>query len=295
MVTYAIKFPEISPDFFSISLGGFDLSLKWYSLSYILGILIALFLMKRLLSHNKIWPENNPAMTKSQADDLITLIVVGIIIGGRLGFVSFYQPDYYLSNPLEIFMVWKGGMSFHGGFIGVTLATLWFCKRNLLPFYGVTDLLAVVTPPGLFLGRVANFINNELWGRPTEWYFGVIFPGPSAQDCPGFSTPCARHPSQLYEAGLEGLLLGAIMLWLSINRMWFKKVGNLTGFFLLFYGISRFGLEILRQPDAYLISNENPMGYLYSTEYFNITMGQALSLPMVAFGLLLLMRRTQYD
>jgi phosphatidylglycerol:prolipoprotein diacylglycerol transferase len=295
MVVNAINFPDVSPHLFSFNFGGIELALRWYSLSYILGIIIALIMMKYLLRKPSIWYQNNPPMSIGQADDLITFIIIGIIIGGRLGFVFFYQLSYFLSNPVEVVMVWKGGMSFHGGLLGVIFATILFCKRNFLSIYNIGDLLAVCTPPGLFLGRIANFINNELWGKPTDFYFGVIFPGPLAQNCPGFSSPCSRHPSQLYEAGLEGALLGFLMLWLVFNRFWFKKPGNLLGFFLFFYGISRFTVEIVRQPDIYFISTQNPLGYLFNSSFLNITMGQTLSIPMIVFGLLMLVRPRHYD
>ena len=251
--------------------------------------------MKYLLRKPNIWYRNNPPMSTKQADDLITFLIIGIIVGGRLGFVFFYQPSYFLNNPFEILVVWKGGMSFHGGLIGVIFASIWFCKRNSLSLYKIGDLIAVCTPPGLFLGRIANFINNELWGKPTDFFFGVIFPGPLAQKCLGFSSPCSRHPSQLYEAALEGVLLGFLMLWLTLNRFWFKKPGSLSGFFLFFYGLSRFTVEFVRQPDIYYVSNENPMGYLFNLGFFNLTMGQTLSIPMIVFGLLMLIRRTHYD
>ena len=187
-------------------------------------------------------------------------------------------------------MVWRGGMSFHGGLIGVIFSTIWYCKRNFLSLFSIGDLLAVCTPPGLFLGRIANFINNELWGKPTDSYFGVIFPGPLAQNCPGFSIPCSRHPSQLYEAGLEGVLLGFLMLWLALNRFWFNKPGKLLGFFLIFYGISRFIVELVRQPDIYYSSADNPMGYLISILNFGLTTGQVLSIPMVLVGTIMIVK-----
>ncbi len=291
MATTAFKFPDISPELFSFNLGGFEFALRWYALAYIVGIIIALQIIKFLLSKENLWSFKTPPMAKSQTDDLITFLILGIIIGGRSGFVFFYQLEYYLHNPWEIFMVWQGGMSFHGGLIGVILATLWFCHRNSLPVLSVGDLIAVATPPGIFLGRLSNFVNSELWGRPTEWSFGVVFPGTLAQSCPGYSEPCARHASQLYEAGLEGLILGCIMLWLAVNKKWLTRPGCLIGFFIFAYGLFRFLVEFFRQPDSYFITNENPLGYLLSSSNLSLTMGQALSLPMIIFGLLIIILR----
>ena len=164
-------------------------------------------------------PKPTPPVTPQQTEDLLTYIILGIIIGGRLGFVLFYQPGYYLQNPLEILFIWQGGMAFHGGFLGVVLAGLLFIRKHGLPLSAVApiaDALAIATPPGILLGRIANFINAELWGRPTDLPWGVIFPGDLAQACgQPVGEICARHPSQLYEAALEGLLLGALLLWLA--------------------------------------------------------------------------------
>jgi len=289
MASAAITFPNISPELFSFNLGGVEFALRWYALAYIVGIIIALQIIKFLLSRENLWSFKIPPMAKTQTDDLITFLILGIIIGGRCGFVFFYQLEYYLINPWEIFMIWQGGMSFHGGLLGVTLATLWFCHRNSLSVLSVGDLIAVATPPGIFLGRLSNFVNNELWGRPTEWSFGVVFPGALAQNCPGYSEPCARHASQLYEAGLEGLILGCIMLWLALGKKWLKRPGCLIGFFIFAYGLFRFFVEFFRQPDPYLITNANPLGYLFSSNSLSLTMGQALSLPMIAFGLTLIL------
>ena len=171
-----------------------------------------------------------------------------MIIGGRLGYVLFYNLEYYALNPLAIFRIWDGGMAFHGGFIGVLLVVIIFCWANNLILWSTADLIAVSTPPGLFFGRLANFINAELWGRPTEVYWGVVFPGRLAQQCDGVIGPCARHPSQLYEAGLEGIMLLIVLLFIAL-RGGFKKPGLLTGVFALGYGASRFLVEYFRVPD----------------------------------------------
>ena len=224
-------------------------------------------------------------MKPAQIDDLLTWIILGVIIGGRLGYVLFYQPQYYLLNPLEILMVWQGGMSFHGGFLGVTVAALVYCLRWRLPLLSTADLLALATPPGLFLGRLANFTNNELWGRPTAMPWGVVFPGEAAQACPGIEGLCARHPSQLYEALFEGLLLGSLLLVLAWRKGWLKRPGALTGMFLAGYGLSRAFVELFRQPDMQFVSEGNSVGHALHFGDWGLTMGQVLSLPMALIGL----------
>ena len=181
-------------------------------------------------------------------------------------------------------------MSFHGGFLGVIVAALYFCSKNNIQVWPAADLIAASTPPGLFLGRLSNFINNELWGRPTSVPWGVIFPGESAQNCPQFEDPCARHPSQLYEALLEGpLLLALIFIIISLRGL--KRSGLITGIFFVGYGLARFFVEYYRVPDPQFISDENPIGYAYWFGEFGITMGQALSMPMILIGLLLIVTR----
>ena len=160
-----------------------------------------------------MWASEKPPLSTDQADSFLTYLILGVIIGGRLGYVLFYNFEYYALNPLAIFRIWDGGMAFHGGFIGVVVAVILFCHvKQIVPLWSTADLIAVSTPPGLLFGRVANFINAELWGRPTNVYWGVIFPGDLAQKCDGVIGPCARHPSQLYEAGLEGLLLLIVLI-----------------------------------------------------------------------------------
>ena len=230
-------------------------------------------------------------MTSAQFEDLMIWIVLGVILGGRLGFILFYQPAFYLQNPLEILKVWQGGMSFHGGFLGVSIAVLVYCIRYRFPFFSITDLLALAAPIGLFFGRVANFINNELWGRPTEVWWGVVFPGELAQSCPGIEGLCARHPSQLYEAVLEGIVLGGLLLYLALKHGSLKRPGALTGVFLTGYGIARSLVELFRQPDAQFITLGNPIGHVLHFETWGVTMGQLLSLPMVMVGLGLICMR----
>lgn len=288
MLTAALPFPDIGPDIFSIEIGTFTLALRWYALAYIVGLLIGWRLCVAAVRRAALWPASGPPLSPSQIEDLLTWIIIGVVVGGRLGFVLFYQPDYYLANPLEILKVWQGGMSFHGGFAGVAVAGLTYCIRRHAPLLSTADLLAMATPPGLFLGRLANFINNELWGRPTDVPWAVIFPGEAAQACPGIEGLCARHPSQLYEALLEGLLLGALLLVLAWRCGWLKKPGAITGAFLIGYGLARSFVELFRQPDAQFVTADNPIGHALHFGDWGLTMGQTLSLPMVAVGIGLL-------
>jgi phosphatidylglycerol:prolipoprotein diacylglycerol transferase len=208
------------------------------------------------------------------------------MIGGRLGYVFFYNFAYYASHPIDIFRVWDGGMAFHGGFVGVIVAVVLFCWANKLSLWPTADLIAVSTPPGLFFGRVANFINAELWGRPTEAYWGVIFPGDLAQRCYGVIGPCARHPSQLYEAALEGLLLLLVLVYIAFKGG-FKSPGLLTGVFAVGYGTSRFFVEYFRVPDPQFFSEVNTFGFAFAFGDFGVTMGQSLSIPMILIGVVL--------
>ena len=280
----AIPFPDLSPDLISVTLWGSEFELRWYALAYIAGIVIAWWLAVRALKRPALWP-GEPPMAAKQVEDLVTWIVLGVIIGGRLGFVLVYQPGQYLANPGDILKVWQGGMSFHGGFAGVIVASLVYTWRHRIPRLATADLIAHAVPPGLLLGRLANFINAELWGRPTDLPWGVIFPGVAAQDCPGVLTLCARHPSQLYEAALEGLILGALLLWLVYRRGAFKSPGLVLGVFMAGYGLARFLVEFVRQPDAQFVTEGNPLGLAFHVGGWGLTMGQALSLPMIALGL----------
>ncbi len=281
-----LNFPDLSPELFSISLFGMEFALRWYALAYIVGILIAWRLAVMALRRPALWRNETPPMKPEQLDDLLTWIIIGVILGGRLGFVLFYQPAYYLSHPADILKVWQGGMAFHGGLLGVIIASYLYGRRHNIPTLSLGDLVAYTVPPGLLLGRLANFINAELWGRPSELPWAVIFPGFAAQDCPGVVPGmCARHPSQLYEAALEGVLLGAVLLWLAYRRGAFRKPGLIMGVFLAGYGASRFVVEFVRQPDAQFISPGNPLGLAWHIGGYGLTMGQILSLPMIALGL----------
>ncbi|MGB7320346.1 MAG: prolipoprotein diacylglyceryl transferase [Albidovulum sp.] len=281
----ALPFPDISNELFSIDLGGLHLALRWYALAYLAGLLGGFWVVRRLMQRPQLWPNGAAPMAWGKVEDLLTAIILGVILGGRLGFVLFYQPGFYLANPSQILKVWEGGMSFHGGFLGVVVAGLWFCRRHKIPALQLADAMALVAPLGLFLGRVANFVNAELWGRPTGLPWGVIFPGEAAQTCAGILPgDCARHPSQLYEAGLEGLLLG-LVLWLCLRAGALKRPGRLTGVFLMGYGLSRFVVEFARQADPQFITPDNPLGHVLQAGGMGLSMGQLLSLPMIAVGI----------
>ena len=284
-----IPFPDISPEIVSVSLFGMTLALRWYALAYIAGLLIGWRLVVAAVASPRLW-SGPPPMTRDQVERLLTWVIVGVILGGRLGFVLFYQPGHYLTHPLDIAKVWQGGMAFHGGFLGVVVAGWLFCRREGIAMLSVADLLAVATPPGLMLGRIANFINAELWGRPTTLPWGVAFPGAAAQDCAGIVGVCARHPSQLYEALLEGFFLGAVLLWLVWRRGWLGRPGAVAGLFFAGYGAARFAVEFVRQPDAYFVTPGNPVGLALHWGGIGLTMGQLLSLPMIAAGVWLMAR-----
>ncbi|MEM9582783.1 MAG: prolipoprotein diacylglyceryl transferase [Pseudomonadota bacterium] len=288
MITLRLPFPDIGPNIVAFELFGREIALRWYAMAYIVGIIIGWFIVLRLIKRVTLWPGDDAPITREQVSDLVTWIILGVVLGGRLGFVLFYQPAYYLANPLEILQVWQGGMSFHGGALGVLIAGLAFCWKNKLRPLQVGDAIAVATPPALFLGRCANFINAELWGRPSELPWAVVFPGDAAQACATVETLCARHPSQLYEAILEGLVLCAVLFWLGLGRGWFKTPGALIGAFLVGYGTARFFVEFFRQPDAHFTSATNPLGYAWQIGEFGLTMGQFLSSPMIIAGLLII-------
>jgi len=280
-----LPFPDISPEIFAIDLFGIRFALRWYALAYIAGILIGWRFAVAALRRPGLWPAATPPMTPAQLENLLTWIIVGIIAGGRLGYVIFYQPAYYLANPAQIPALWQGGMSFHGGFIGVMLAIGITAWRGGLPLGGVADTIALASPPAILLGRLANFVNAELWGRPTALPWGVVFPGEAAQTCAGIVPGlCARHPSQLYEAALEGLLLGALVLWMAFRGGGLRRRWLLAGTFLAVYGAARFMVEFVRQPDAQFVSDGNPLGLALYLGDWGLTMGQILSLPMLLAG-----------
>jgi phosphatidylglycerol:prolipoprotein diacylglycerol transferase len=256
----AIAFPAIDP--VALEIG--PLVIRWYALAYILGIAGGWWLARRLAA----LPPT--AATKEQVDDAVTWITLGIILGGRLGYVLFYRPGYYVTAPWEALYVWQGGMSFHGGMLGVVLALLWFCRSQRLDPFLVADRVVTVVPIGLLLGRLANFANGELWGRVTGVPWGMVFPN---------GGPEPRHPSQLYQAFLEGACLLVLLQALVRIPAIRARAGMLSGIFLIGYGIARLIGEVFRQPDPHL-------GFLFG----GVTMGQLLSLPMVAAGAWLVLR-----
>jgi phosphatidylglycerol:prolipoprotein diacylglycerol transferase len=266
-----LLFPNLDP--VAIQIG--PLAIRWYALAYIVGIILSWRLMRRLVAQS---PE---IATTAQVDDFVSWATLGVVLGGRIGYCLFYQPSVYLADPIGILRVWTGGMSFHGGMLGVTIAILLFCRRYRIPILGFSDRLAVCAPIGLGLGRVANFINGELWGRPASDWLPWAMKFPRTPECPSFPEICiARHPSQVYQALMEGLILFLIMFLLSRREAIRARFGLLTGIFLIGYGVARITGELFREPDEFL-------GFLW----FGATMGQLLSLPMVAAGLWLVLRR----
>lgn len=257
----------IHPQFDPIALQIGPLAIRWYGLMYLVAFL-AFFLAGRWRLSRPQW-QAATGMQPHALEDLLFFGALGVVLGGRLGYVLFYKPAYYLTHPLEAFAVWQGGMSFHGGLIGVIVAVLLYCRRRGLRFWTVMDFVAPLVPLGLAAGRMGNFINGELWGRPTDLPWAMVFP--QAGDMLG------RHPSQLYQFAGEGVLLFALLWWYSARP---RAAGRVSGLFLAGYAVLRFLAEFAREPDAFL-----------GTLALGLTMGQLLSLPMLAFGLWLLLRR----
>ena len=285
---YMLQFPDINPEIFSISLWGMTFALRWYALAYIVGIFLGWRHAVMLVNRPHLWAK--VPMSVKQVEDLMTWMVLGIIIGGRLGYVFFYNWAYFAENPVDIVKVWQGGMSFHGGVAGVLLGAAYFCWRHKISFISTADMIAVSSVFGLFLGRIANFINGELWGRPTDADWAMFFP--DAPPCPdSWIGICTRHPSQLYEAGLEGIVLGAVLLAMVWGGKWLHRPGRILGVFLVGYAIARTIVEQFREADGQFITPENPAGHVLSLGDFGLTMGQSLSLPMLLIGLVLLVRR----
>jgi phosphatidylglycerol:prolipoprotein diacylglycerol transferase len=280
-----VQFPDFKPVLFSIG----PLDIRWYALAYVAGIVLGWWYANRLARNNAVWQPGKPPVTTVQLDDLVLWITLGIILGGRFGYALFYKPELYADlftgagwgERLALFRLWDGGMSFHGGLIGVSLAICWFAWKNKIRLLSLGDLVAPVVPIGLFFGRIANFINGELWGRPTDAPWGMVFCNRTIETmygfCPAGMVP--RHPSQLYEAALEGVVLAAV-LWFAVYRgRLLAKPGYITGIFLFGYGLVRASLETVRQPD---FGMENlPLG---------LTMGMMLSIPMMLIGAWLIWR-----
>jgi phosphatidylglycerol---prolipoprotein diacylglyceryl transferase len=263
----ALTFPSLDP--VALAIGPFEI--RWYALAYLVGFLGGGWLARRLIAKPALW--GTPPPSAQILDDLVFSVAMGVILGGRLGYILFYNLPFYAENPMEIFAVWRGGMSFHGGLIGAILGVLWTSKRSGTPALALLDLVAVVVPIGLFFGRIANFINGELWGRASDVAWAVIFP--HANGVP-------RHPSQLYEAATEGLFLFLIMVW-AVHRFGFardgRRFGLFSGLFAVGYGTARIGCEFFREPDPQL-------GFLAA----HLTMGMVLSIPLIVGGILLTRR-----
>ena len=293
----AIPFPDISPEIFTLTLFGFTFALRWYALGYIFGIVIGWWIAMQASKRLTLWRDDTPTLTRDQIEDLLTWVIIGVIAGGRFGYVLFYGDGQFSNNPAAIFRIWDGGMSFHGGFIGVCVATIVCARRYGAALGDVANILALTATPSILLVRIANFINAELWGRATDVPWGVKFPSmcvdPARQLCTTvgewfyYGDEPTRHPSQLYEAGLEGLLLGAIIMFLAFKRGWLKRQWSLVAVFLIGYGAARFAIEFVRQPDAQFTSPTNPIGWAYDFGTWGLTQGQALSIPMILAGVIL--------
>jgi phosphatidylglycerol:prolipoprotein diacylglycerol transferase len=259
--TFAIAFPVIDPVLIQIG----PIAIRWYALAYIGGLLLGWRYLR--------WLVQRPGwrLTLEDLDDLLLYVVLGVVLGGRLGYVLFYKPGFYLAHPGEILAVWEGGMSFHGGMLGVIAAMALFAWRRGIPLLEIGDAVSAAAPIGLFFGRIANFINGELFGRASDVPWAMVFP---------HGGPEARHPSQLYEAALEGLILFLVLFWIARRPRLPETAGRIGGLFLIGYGLARSFVELFREPDAHL-------GFLLGG---SVTMGQILSLPMILVGLFLLMR-----
>jgi len=262
MPTLALPFPNFDP--ILIQIGPF--AIRWYALAYIVGILLGWLYARALIRNERYWGGPAP-LTVVDFDDFILWVTLGIILGGRIGYVLFYSPDYFAEHPLEALQLWKGGMSFHGGFTGCIAAVVLFARKNDIPILSLGDITCAVGTIGVMLVRLANFINGELWGRPSDVPWAMVFPG---------GGPLPRHPSQLYEAALEGLILFAV-LGLMVRAGALKRPGLIIGAFAIGYALARSFCELFREPDAQL-------GFLWNT----VTMGTLLSVPLLVFGIVLI-------
>ncbi len=258
-----MPFPNIDPVAFSIG----PLAIHWYGLAYVAGIMLGWFYARRLAANASLWRDGQSPITAVQLDDFLVWVAAGIVLGGRIGYILFYDLASVVQNPIRAIEIWNGGMSFHGGFIGATIAMIIFARRNAIPVWSMFDIVAAVVPFGLFFGRIANFINGELWGRLSSAPWAVVFPT---------GGPFSRHPSQLYEAGLEGIVLVLVLALMIFRFKALKTPGAIAGTFVIGYALCRIFVELFREPDAQL-------GYLLGTNW--LTMGMILSLPMIAAGL----------
>jgi phosphatidylglycerol---prolipoprotein diacylglyceryl transferase len=262
MPLFAIPFPVIDPVLISFG----PIAIRWYALAYIVGILLGWLYARALIRREQLWDGGVP-MTVADYDDFVLWVTLGIILGGRLGYVLFYNPAYFAAHPLETFQLWKGGMSFHGGFLGCVLAVILFARWRGVSILSLGDVTCAAGTIGIFLGRIANFVNGELWGRTTDVPWAMVFPT---------GGPLPRHPSQLYEALLEGLLMFAVLAVL-IRAGALKRPGFILGAFMFGYGIARSIAELFREPDPQL-------GFLWG----GLTMGMLLSLPLLLAGIVLM-------
>ena len=256
MTSLLLPYPDIKPEIFSIG----PFAIRWYALAYIAGLLIGWQIMRRVCT------QPPRVLSPQKIDDFLLWAAIGVILGGRLGYVLFYKPSFFLQNPLQILTLWEGGMSFHGGLLGVIVAILAFSWKNGITPFLLSDMMAIVTPIGLFFGRIANFINGELWGRPSDVAWAMIFPR---------GGPLPRHPSQLYQATFEGILLFLLLLMVWRWTDGRRRPGLLTGVFCMGYAVARIVGEIFREPDAFL-------GFILGSDW--LTMGMLLSVPVFAFG-----------
>ncbi|QKV17112.1 prolipoprotein diacylglyceryl transferase [Oricola thermophila] len=260
----AIPFPDIDPVIFQVG----PLAIRWYSLAYIVGIVLGWLYTRRLVRNERLWGGRAAPVTAADLDDFLLWATIAIVVGGRLGYVLFYDLAYYLSDPAAILATWHGGMSFHGGLVGMAIAMIAFARKRGIPMWSLIDIVSAVVPIGLFFGRIANFINGELWGRIADVPWAVAFPG---------AGPFPRHPSQLYEAALEGIVLWLVLRFCTHGRLKLRYPRFVTGVFIGGYGAARIFVEFFREPDQHL-------GYLLGGW---MTMGMILSLPMVILGIAL--------
>jgi phosphatidylglycerol:prolipoprotein diacylglycerol transferase len=269
MMMLTLPFPVIDP--VMIEIGPF--AIRWYAVAYISGIFVGWWYAKRLVANRRLWAPAEPPLKPADIDDFVVWAALGIILGGRVGYVLFYDLPRFTENPLEIFAVWNGGMSFHGGFLGTALAMVLFARSRRIPAWSLIDVIAASVPFGLFFGRLANFINGELFGRPTDLPWAMVFP---------LGGPEPRHPSQLYEAALEGVVFFLVLRIFTHHVRRLPYPSFVSGVFCVGYGLARVFIEFFREPDIQI-------GYLAG----GLTMGMALSIPMVLLGIYLMLRASR--
>lgn len=262
-----MPFPNIDPVAFNLG----PLPIHWYGIAYVCGIMLGWYYARTLSLADRLWPHEKSPITPVHLDDFIVWAAAGIVLGGRIGYILFYDMGAVVANPIRALQIWNGGMSFHGGLIGTTIAMVLFARRNGIPIWSMFDIIAAVAPIGLLFGRLANFVNGELWGRLTDVPWAVVFPT---------GGPFARHPSQLYEAALEGIVLLIILAILIYGFKALKRPGTVTGVFVCGYALSRIFVEFFREPDAQI-------GYLAGNW---LTMGMVLSTPMFLLGVWAVLR-----